>query len=83
MSTGLARVTLLTADASPSANNERADRRAAARILEMDLPSDKPRPAAGVVAFPQAAARGGRIVVLKDPARHSYFRGWLAAVAVA
>jgi putative peptide zinc metalloprotease protein len=57
-----------------------ADRRVAARILDMVLLRDKPRPVAGVVAFPQAAVRGEQIVVLKDPARHRYFRlsedGW-------
>lgn len=120
-------MTLLTADASPSASNEReqtrvghgglfgeeatlrdapysvatratkdcqllafsqpelmrmmaADRRVTARRLDMDVLGDKPRPAAGVLAFPQAAVQGGRIVVLKDPTRLSYFRlsedGW-------
>jgi Zn-dependent protease len=96
MSTGLARVTLLTADAALSASNEREQtrvghgglfgedaawqgRRVTPRLLDMDVLGDKPRPAAGVLAFPQALP-GGRIVVLKDPARHSYFRlsedGW-------
>jgi CRP-like cAMP-binding protein len=57
-----------------------AGRRVAARMLDMVLLHDKPRPVAGVVAFSQTAVHGEQIVVLKDPTRHHYFRlsedGW-------
>jgi putative peptide zinc metalloprotease protein len=57
-----------------------ADRRVAARVLELFRLRDRPRRASGIVAFPQATVRGEQAVVLKDPARHRYFRlsedGW-------
>jgi putative peptide zinc metalloprotease protein len=87
----------LTANASPSADNERgqthlgrsgqpeltwmmADRQVTALMFDIDVLGDKPRSAAGIVTFPEATVEGGRIVVLKDPARRRYFRlsedGW-------
>jgi putative peptide zinc metalloprotease protein len=57
-----------------------ADRRLGVWLVDLVRSRERPRRKPGIAAFPQKTARHEQIVVLKDPARHSYFRlsenGW-------